>query len=433
MLITSISSKPLLNSNTPEIRNYKRACNLFNKSDYWNSCILFHKIVNASKDRNLIQNAYFVIGNCYDSLHLYELARRAYIKGSKYNSNTEAPNIMKYHTAIMNDEFKLNQFPSLIKHYDSLATKQVLLSEDAYLIVAEAFLKLNRFDDALNTIQKLSDTLENNCKYHSLKGLCYFGLGKDTVAYDVLSQIVSECSVNSPEVILCMGNLYNNRNDLKAGDFFRQVNDSVAFADDALIGLSWMYLRHKRYWEADSCVELFKKKYPDSPLLGEIYLLKGYVQFIQHKRADAYKTMDTCYRLTDRIWYNDSIKAVTLLNEVFKQYTAMNDTLNCYLLKLARNRTIKSHDNLDGIYTKTIDLFNKSQKIHYLVETYLRNSKKREMIRADAEYANATPIPLPSPVNMELIKKQMEEVKEKQKQIDGDIQVLKRELEAQSQ
>jgi tetratricopeptide (TPR) repeat protein len=405
-------------------RDFKTADSLYRANDHWNASFAFQKIVAENKDSVLSEKALLYQGFCYDSLYLYDITKTTFRRGLDQFPRSEF--MPDYHAGIMSADYAMEYYDSVCMRYDSLEKAGVTLLPQAKLVKGKALYKLEKFGDAKKLLEQIEKIKGMQCEAGTITGLCCIKLKEDTAAMEKLKTVVDICSSNAPEACLNLGHLYFDKgySISSAIKYYNMIPDSSLFYEEALLGICWSYMKKNKAKNADSCTDISLRKYPESPFLGEILLIKGYAQMLLNRRDLGCETISRCYNVLKK-WRTDSIINQKVIVELDLQIKKSVDLLKVALIDSSITSNESRKIDLYKHYSLLACKMFVSNKGNITAENFIKFSSRKDQVLCNAEYACAFVTPM-YPVNKN--PEQLQKTKEEKKLIEVEKKKIEEEL-----
>jgi Txe/YoeB family toxin of Txe-Axe toxin-antitoxin module len=197
------------------------------------------------------------------------------------------------------------------------------------------------------------------------------------------------------------------------------------------LGTAWAWIKVNQPNVSLQTSEKLLASFPESPLVPEALLLKGYALMLLKRQAEAVTVLEQCVAACNRDFVTEE-KLVERKSQ-FEQTTTEFAPKAEQILKNAKrkptNRTLEERPGLENEF----QAFAKESKAYFnytlLAKSHTRFFKRKEEILQDAEYALARAT---KAVNAKKANEAIQNVKEKEEKIDEQIEKLKEELDQQN-
>ncbi|MCX7727048.1 MAG: tetratricopeptide repeat protein, partial [Chitinispirillaceae bacterium] len=378
---------------------YNQAMRLYVEGKYWDASFAFGKVLTLYPNFHLNDKAKWYLGNCYRFLYMNDIARQVYKEAleefttsemrSKYLYGLQALDYRegKYDEALKNHAFIIN----LYGDSDIRPDADYLAGEIHFQLknynVAEQLLSSIPIGDphylyAQYTLAVIN--IENNKTQAAIQNLNY--IINDTTQ-DVGDQLLQDAANTK------LGHLYYEMGDQlrKAVECYSRVPIGSPYGDEALLGTSWAWIKANQPNVTLQTIEKIFTNYPESPLVPEAYLLKGYALMLLKRYAEAIASFEMCLNACNRAFVTeeDLNKRKAAFEEYLRQFAPTADRIKKNAL---RKPTQKTEEERSELY-KSFEEFSKESKNFFnytlLEKSHRRFFKRKEEIINDAEYALA--------------------------------------------
>src|SRR5512133_404286 len=282
-----IACVPLqLKNNQDSEQRLQLAKDCIGKGDFWNPIIIVRPITrNTTGNVQLCKDAFFLSGQCFDTLGLIENAKNAYDSALAMCTNgNDSITLREY---IIRINYKRCAYDTVITAVKNFERENVMYSEYIKLINVIALYKKQLYADAIKESGKIDTTGQVKCVVEMYCGLSYLALKDTDNAISQISSSVTACSSSVPEACLNTGILKNKRllfsvdkrdssGSLNFQDFFL-IHEESQFFELAFVEICLGYLWQEKYDELSATIDKFLLNRPGSPAKGELLLINGYV------------------------------------------------------------------------------------------------------------------------------------------------------------
>lgn len=406
------------------------AKNCIKNGDFWNAIFVVMPITRNSTDNaHFRKDAFFLTGQCFDTLGLIENAKYAY--DSVLTMCTNGNDSIAFREYIIRINNKLYAYDSVLTAISNFERENVQYSEYIRLLKVIALYKKQRYSDAIKVAGKIDTTGQIKCDAEMYSGLSHLALNDTEKAISQLSASVNTCSSSVPEACLNLGllKIYGSRIRSDLFDSSGSVNPEELFMikyespsyDLAFVEICWAYFKKQKYDEMLANIDRFMLAKPSSPVKCELLQIYGYALMVKRKWKESMECLEKCYFTLQKEWSADSIKNVRKIDSLESTINEYNMVINTILF--SRNKEI--NDSVKNIvyenYKKIVNdekLLTKYQDTQTLIN---KLSLRKEQLIMDVEYALAKPHPIGRNNAVKPVLRK--------ENIDSELEELKKELE----
>jgi hypothetical protein len=158
-----------------------------------------------------------------------------------------------------------------------------------------------------------------------------------------------------------------------------------------MIGIAWSLLKARKADKALDVAEAIIAKYPDSYMIPEAHLVRGYSYYMDSKWSESKKALEECKRLTERELISQAIRdsAKTEYDGQKDFFEKVQDRLKVLSGRLPTKRVMKQRDQLKPDVIKANDqIENYAAFLKKALESD-QYEKNRQRILSDAKFTLA--------------------------------------------
>ena len=267
---------------------YREAMRLYLARKFLLASYAFGKVITKYPSFHLVDQAAFYKGKSFENLRMHQAARDVYNDAlKKYTDSDQRP---KYMFQLMNIDYKEGKFDEATRRYQQIVNlypESDVKSDADYVMGQMRYIQ----KDYHGAISLLSPILPGNANYIYARftlGMCYVNLKKYKEAEGAFQDIMEAKPTNASEqdmkevTAVKLGHLNFGKEPpqlVKAAELYGSVSASSSKYDEALLGLSWSFIKVQRFKEAQSYANDIITKTPNSLLVPEAHLLLGYCAF----------------------------------------------------------------------------------------------------------------------------------------------------------
>jgi tetratricopeptide (TPR) repeat protein len=255
---------------------------------------------------------------------------------------------------------------------------------------------------------------------------------KEQAALTNLSNIIKDTTQEASDqslqdaANLKMGHLYFEMGDkLKlAVESYQRVSEGSSYGDEALLGTAWAWIKVNQPNAALSTIERLVGTYPETSLIPEAFLVKGYGLMLLKRYAEAVAALEQCLATSKRQFITDTdLKArSSSFDKTVADFSPFSEKIKKNALRKPTNKTLEERPELQKEFEKyskeSYDFF----KYTLEAKSHKRFFMMKEQIITDAEYALAKATRM---MNARL----PAAGQKKEEKIDNELDKLKKELE----
>ena len=416
---------------------YNEAMRLYLAGKYWEASYAFGKVISLYPNFYLNDKATFYMGNCYRYLQMNGIAREVY-KGAleEYTTSDMRP---KYLYGLENIDYREAKYEDALKNHafiTNLYAESEIRPDADYLAGEIHFLRKN-YTAAEQLLSKLKAGDPSYLYAQYTLSIINVENKKMDAAITNLKNVVGDTTQDAGVQLLQdaantkLGHLYFEQVELRnAVEAYKRVPEGSSYGDEALLGTAWSWIKVNQAAVSLQTIERLIASHPESPLIPEAYLLKGYGLMLGKNYADAAAALEKCLELTKGVFVTDADLQVKA--QGFKQ---TEQSFGPTAQKIRKNALRKPTDKTieeRGAFKAEFDKFSKESKDFFNYQLLAKSHKKffmrKEEIIQDADYALAkTSSIMKGKKQNELINKGQQE----EKKIDTQIEELQKKLKEQ--
>ena len=414
---------------------YNEAMRLYLAGKYWEAGFAFGKVLSLFPNFHLNDKAKWYLGDSYTKLYMNDISREVFKEAleeyttsemrSKYIYGLERLDYRegKYDEALKNHAFIINLYPeSEIRADADYIAGEVQFQRKNYNVAEQLFSGIKPGDPSYLYAQYTLAiiNIENN---------------KEETAIQNLTAIIKDSTQEAPDQLLQdaanlkLGHLYFESGDKlrQAVEAYQRVPDGSPFQDEALLGTAWAWMKVNRPPEAVQAIERLIFNYPESPLIPESYLVKGYALMLLKRHAEAVNTLEQCLNACKREFVTEEAlqKRKAQFEEYVTKFLPTAEKIKKNTMRKPTNKTLEERPAMEKEFQKFAkenrDVFIYSM----LAKSHERFFKRKDDVIKDAEYALAKATAM---MNAKGVVKGVEKQKEEQQKIDQEKEKIEKEL-----
>jgi TolA-binding protein len=378
---------------------YNEAMRLYLAGKYWEAGFAFGKVLSLFPNFHLNDKAKWYMGDSYTKLYMNDIAREVFKEAleeyttsemrSKYIYGLERLDYRegKQDDALKNHAFIINLYPeSEIRADADYIAGEVQFQRKNYNVAEQLFSGIKPGDPSYLYSQYTLAiiNIENN---------------KEQTAIQNLTTIIKDSTQESPDQLLQdganlkLGHLYFESGDKlrQAVEAYQRVPDGSPFQEEALLGTAWAWMKVNRPSEAVQAVERLIFNYPESPLVPESYLVKGYALMLLKRYPEAVNTLEQCVNACKKDFVTEELlnKRKAQFEEYLGKFSPTAEKIKKNALRKPTNKTLEERPELDKEFQKYAKESRDMFAYSILAKSHARFFKRKDEVVADAEYALA--------------------------------------------
>jgi tetratricopeptide (TPR) repeat protein len=419
---------------------YGEAMRLYAAGKYWDAGFKFGEVLALFPTFESNDRVKWYLADCYTKLQMGTIARQVLKEAlEEYTTSGMRPKYIfglerldyqegKYDDALKNYSFVTSLFPeSDIRSEADYLAGEIQFQRKNYNVAEQLLSRLKRGDPSYLYAQYTLSVIniENNKIDAAIGNL-------STIAQDSTLQGADQLLADAAN--LKLGHLYfenaeKMKNGLKqAARCYQKVPEESPYRDEAVLGIAWTLIKAGRTGEAKDAINYIIASLPESPLIPEAYLIRGYALMEDKNYADAVTALDQCLAACKRPFVNDSALAQRkAANDDFvKKFAPVEERIKKNSLRKPTNKTIEDQEAMDrdfqGYVKESHDYFTYT----LLAKSHARFFKRKDEVMADAEYALAKAT---SMLKSQNLREKVEQQQQEHEKIEKQKQQLQEEIE----
>ncbi|HAJ79908.1 MAG TPA: hypothetical protein DCO75_09060 [Fibrobacteres bacterium] len=418
---------------------YNEAMRLYLAGKYWEASYAFGKVISLYPNFYLNDKASFYMGNCYRFLQMDVIARETYKNAlEEYTTSDMRP---KYLYGLENLDYREGKYEDALKNHafiTNLYGESEIRPDADYLAGEVHFLRKN-YSAAEQLLSRLKPGDPSYLYAQYTLSIINVENRKTDAAILNLENVINDTMQDPGSQLLQdaantkLGHLYFEQVELrKAVESYKRVPDASVYGDEALLGTAWSWIKANQPAVSMQTVDRLISSHPESPLVAEAYLLRGYSQMLQKNYGEAIPALEKCVSLTKGSFVTDSL--LELKRQAFRQYETGFDPVSAKIRKNAlRKPTDKTIEERGGFKVE-YDKFAKESRDYFnyqlLAKSHKRFFMRKDEILQDADYALAKATGI---MNGKKQNEVLEKGRKAEDNINKEIDKLKQQLKQDNQ
>jgi TolA-binding protein len=415
---------------------YNEAMRLYLAGKYSDAGYAFGKVLSLFPNFYLNDKAKWYLGDCYTKLYMDDIAREVFKEALEEYTTSEQRS--KYIYGLQRLDYREGKYDDALKNHAFIVNlyPESDIRTDADYLAGEIQFQRKNFNVAEQLLSQLKPGDPSFLYAQYTLAVINIENNKDQAAIQNLTTIIKDSSQEASDQLLQdaanlkLGHLYFESGDKlrQAVEAYQRVPDGSPYQDEALLGTSWSWMKVNRPQEAFQTIDRMIGSYPESPLIPEAYLVRGYSLMLLKRYPEAVSTLEQSVTASKRNFITDGDlqKRKNAFNEYVQKFAPTAEKIKKNALRKPTNKTIEERSDYDKEFQKYSQESRDFFIYVLLAKSHTRFFKRKDEVIADAEYA------LAKATNMMKTQKAVgaiEEKKEKEQKYDEEIQKKQKELE----
>jgi TolA-binding protein len=418
---------------------YNEAMRLYLAGKYWEASFAFGKVLSLFPNFHLNDKATWYMGNCYRFLYMNDIARQVYKDALEEFTTSEMRS--KYIFGLQSLDYREGKYDDALKNHAFITNLYADsdIRPDADYLAGQVHFTRKNYNVAEQLFSAIQPGDPNYLYAQYTLAIINIENGKDQAALNQLKTIIGDTTQEVSDQLLQdaantkLGHLYYEMGDKLrlAVEAYQRVEDGSTYQDEALLGTAWAWIKVNQPNVSLQTSEKLLASFPESPLVPEALLLKGYALMLLKRQPEAVTVLEQCVAACNRDFVTE--EKLSSRKSQFEQTTTEFAPTAEQILKNANrkptNRILEERPGLENEF----QAFAKESKAYFnytlLAKSHTRFFKRKEEILLDAEYALARAT---KAANAKKANQMIQDVKEKEEKIDEQIEKLKEELDQQN-
>jgi TolA-binding protein len=415
---------------------YNEAMRLYLAGKYWDAGFAFGKVLSLFPNFYLNDKAKWYLGDCYTKLYMDDVAREVFKEALEEYTTSEQRS--KYIYGLQRLDYREGKYDDALKNHAFIINlyPESEIRTDADYLAGEIQFQRKNFNVAGQLLSQLKPGDPSYLYAQYTLAIINIESNKDQAAIQNLTTIIKDSSQEASDQLLQdaanlkLGHLYFESGDKlrQAVEAYQRVPDGSSYQDEALLGTSWSWMKVNRPQEAFQTIDRMIVNYPESPLVPEAYLVKGYALMLLKRYSEAVSTLEQSINAGKRTFVTngDLQKRKGSFDENVQKFGPTEEKIKKNALRKPTNKVIEERLDYDKEFQKyaqeSRDFFNYA----LLAKSHTRFFKRKDEVIADAEYALAKATNM---MKTEQARGAIQEKKEKEQKYEDEIQKKQKQLE----
>ncbi|MCL2689438.1 MAG: tetratricopeptide repeat protein [Chitinispirillia bacterium] len=416
---------------------YQEAMRLFYAGRYWEAVFAYGKLMTMFPTFYLNDKAAYYMGESYRHLYMNETAREIFREA--LDEYTTSDMRAHYLYGLMNVDYREELYDEALRNHafiTNLYPDSEIVGEANYLAGQIMFLRGNH-DQARELLEKVKPSDPSYVYAQYTLAIVNIETDRQQAAIQGLLIVINDTASRRSDAMiqnaaaLKLGHLYFEMGDKlrEAVESYALVPDNAApYGDEALLGSSWAWIKAGQAQMALQRAERIIQLHPESPLVPEAHLLRGYALMLLRRFPEAVIALERCMASTEKTYVtkNDVKVGAGKLEEASTEFAPSAERIKRNAARKPTQRTIDERPELHREYGKFAQANNEFFDLKVLEKSHNRFHMQKEQIMDDATYALARAT---SQVQSRGTSQQLERLRGEQQQLDDEIERLRRQLE----
>jgi tetratricopeptide (TPR) repeat protein len=416
---------------------YREAMRLYTAGKYWEAAFAYGKLISLYPTFYLNDKAVYYMGDCYKHLYMNQTSREVFREALDEYTTSDMRAFYLY--GIMSLDYREENFEEAMRNYAfiiNLYPDSEIRGEAEYLAGQIEFLQGN-VDAAKAHLEAVKATDQSYFNAQYTLSIINFEADRHQAAVQNLRAVI-DASVDKAEDLklqdaaaVKLGQMYFEMGD-KLRDavetFMLVKEDAKPYGDEALLGIAWSWIKAGQPQQALQRVDRLIALHPQSPLVPEAYLLKGYTLMLQKRYAESIPAFERCLEAAEGKFITDEdVKTRRVqFDQVSDEFAPTADRIKRNAMRKPTPRSIEERGELQKGY----EAFAKENKEFFEYKVVAKSHKQffmqKEQMVEDATFALAKSTNI---LKSRGPSKELESLKGEGERLDEEIERLRREME----
>ncbi len=416
---------------------YQEAMRLYYAGKYWESSFAFGKVLTLYPNFYLNDKAIYYMADSYKKLYMNQTAREVYKDALEEYTTSDMR--AKYLYGLMSLDYREENYDEALRNHAFITNlyPDSDIRPDADYLAGEIHFMRKNYNVAEQLFERIKPGDPTYLYAQYTQAIINIENNKDQAAIQNLVTVTTDTTSQTPDMLLQnaanvkLGHLYFEMGDKlrEAVESYSRVSPNAEQADEALLGMAWAWIKANQpnitLQKADQIIA----SYPQSALVPEAYLLKGYALMLLRKYPEAVGMLEQCLAACEKTFVTEEDVKVRKVkfDQATDDFAPVAEKIKKNALRKPIQRTI---DERTELY-KDYDKFNKEGQDFFryklLAKSHTRFFMRKEEIITDADYALAKAT---NYANSRKTSEILEQNKNKEEKLDEQIDKLKRKLES---
>lgn len=422
---------------------YGEAMRLYAAGKYWDAGFKFGEVLALFPTFENNDRVKWYLADCYTKLQMGTIAREVLKEAlEEYTTSDMRP---KYIYGLERLDYQEGKYDDALKNYSFVTGlfPESDIRSDADYLAGEIQFQRKNYNVAEQLLSRLKRGDPSYLYAQYTLSVINIERDKTDAAIANLSTIVQDSTLQGADQLLAdaanlkLGHLYFEnaekiKNGLKqAARCYQKVPEESPYRDEAVLGIAWTLIKAQRPNEAKDAINYIISSLPESPLVPEAYLIRGYALMEDKNYADAVSSLDQCLAACRHPFVTDSNLAQRKAenDEFMRKFVPIEEKIKKNSLRKPTNKTIEDQAAMDKDYQDLVKESHEYFTYQLLAKSHARFFKRKDEVMADAEYALAKATSMLKSQNLrEKVDQQQlehEKIEKQKKQLQEEIEKLK--------
>jgi len=415
---------------------YNEAMRLYLAGKYWEASFAFGKVLSLFPNFHLNDKATWYLGNSYRFLYMNDIARQVYKEALEEYTTSETRS--KYLYGLQALDYREGKYEDALKNHAFIINLygESDIRPDADYLAGEIHFQRKNYNVAEQLLGGIVPGDPNYLYAQYTLAIINIENDKEQAAVQNLTYIISDTTQHASDQLLQdaantkLGHLYYEMGDKLrlAVEAYQRVPAGSPYGDESLLGTAWAWIKVNQANVALQTTDKIIGGYPESPLVPEAFLVKGYSLMLLKRFPEAVTALDQCIAACQRTFITDedlSAKKVTF-ESYTQQFAPSADKIKKNALRKPTNRTLEERPELQKSFESYAKESNDFFNYTLLAKSHTKFFMRKDEVVTDAEYALAKAT---KRANTSRESKILEDSKKQENKIDEKLDDLKKELE----
>lgn len=343
--------------------DYRAAMRLYLTRQFLEAAYAFGKVQTKYPAFHLVDQAAFYKAKSFENLRMHKAAKSVYEDAIKRYPKSDQ--LAKYNFQLMNIDYKEGKYSEAIVKYQGIAQRfgETDVKADADYIAGQIKFEQGLYQEAVDLLASILPGNANFFYARYTMGIAYSRMSKWGEAENCFRDITEQPTSNKSEEDLQdaarvkLGHIFFSGETPRIADaasMYGQVKSDSPVYDEAMLGVSWAFIKVNKPDEAIKPAQWIIANLPNSFLVSEAYLVEGYCYFMKKNYPKAEKSLRQAEKLTEQ-----PVVSMTSRDSARKAYEDMSEefeSVQQQALDLARQlptpRVQKKRDALKPTFDK---------------------------------------------------------------------------------
>ncbi|NLD93913.1 MAG: hypothetical protein GX639_14750 [Fibrobacter sp.] len=411
---------------------YSEAMRLYLAGKYWEASYAFGKVISLFPNFHLNDKATWYLGNCYRFLYMNDIARQVYKEALEEYTTSDMRS--KYIYGFQALDYREGKHDDALKNHAFITNlySDSDIKTDADYLAGEIHFQRKNYNVAEQLLSGIKSGEPSYLYAQYTLSIINIENNKEQAALTNLNNIINDTTEQAADQALQdaanlkMGHLYFEMGDkLKlAVEAYQRVSVGSSYGDEALLGTAWAWIKVNQPNASLSTIERLIGSYPQTSLIPEAFLVKGYGLMLLKRYPEAVSAFEQSLATAKRQFITDEdLKArSSSFDKTVNGFSPFSERIKKNALRKPTNKTLEERPELQKEFEKYSKESDDFFKYTLEAKSHKRFFMMKEQIVTDAEYA------LAKATRMMKSRLPASEQKKEEK-IDNELDKLKKELE----